>query len=662
MEKYINIELSQQEQEDFEKIISVCRRLTDVNWNRRTPKDTALDALLVRSLLGDDQQSSLLYRAGFTNMRFLDTAHNIGSTADFVYGDNVSNYNITGSIRFPLLIKRIENNQPLYLSPLYTDVKRINQSTSIGYNQWYLQNRVYVGNGMELNRQNILQLFISSVDNETAATFSMGIVTNSGVYHNGKQVPFADNPLREMAEEIIYEVVESLRIEGILQITDAMELANMARKSNELFFRSLYINNYRLYKGEQNFDFLSRFTVLIGDNATGKTTILDAMRIILDAIIPPHHLESNKSISTGIPSKFSLGSVHREISEEGGLTYSWPVEIRTEGYYGVVKRRRQSRANRSTKKNNKDIRDAQGRLPLIVYCGVERTRPLEKRKIEEKFIGDRYDAYLECLNTRTTATYLKLWLRDLQQNARHNPKSQELLSCFINAVCGCLRSENIVNIQYVYQEAKTSDDKMDKIDDIILTQRNPENGETKRLLFGTLSAGYRVMVGMITNLAYRCIMLNPELGKDAITGTSGIVLIDEIDMHLHPLWQRHIVEDLMRCFPKVQFIATTHSPFVIQSLKSEQVYNLKTMEYLGIDPHDNTLDVSIENMDVAFKRSESFIKRNLIAKQFLEEINSPHYTPEERDKVYMKYAEEFSEDPTFLAKLQFLKISNGIEL
>jgi hypothetical protein len=65
------------------------------------------------------------------------------------------------------------------------------------------------------------------------------------------------------------------------------------------------------------------------------------------------------------------------------------------------------------------------------------------------------------------------------------------------------------------------------------------------------------------------------LAENAVKETPGVVLIDEIDMHLHPNWQKRIVGDLKRIFPKVQFIATTHSPFVVQSLEADELINLE---------------------------------------------------------------------------------------
>ncbi len=79
---------------------------------------------------------------------------------------------------------------------------------------------------------------------------------------------------------------------------------------------------------------------------------------------------------------------------------------------------------------------------------------------------------------------------------------------------------------------------------------------------------------MLADISYRAIRLNPHLEQDAAKKTKGIVLIDELDMHLHPKWQRRIVQDLQNAFPDMQFIATTHSPFILQSLESGQVIDL----------------------------------------------------------------------------------------
>jgi predicted ATP-binding protein involved in virulence len=86
--------------------------------------------------------------------------------------------------------------------------------------------------------------------------------------------------------------------------------------------------------------------------------------------------------------------------------------------------------------------------------------------------------------------------------------------------------------------------------------------------FMNLSDGQRSMLALVGDLAQKAATLNPHLGADVLQRTEGVVLIDELDLHLHPTWQRHVIEDLRFTFPKLQFIGTTHSPFLIQSLRS----------------------------------------------------------------------------------------------
>ena len=93
-------------------------------------------------------------------------------------------------------------------------------------------------------------------------------------------------------------------------------------------------------------------------------------------------------------------------------------------------------------------------------------------------------------------------------------------------------------------------------------------GDGRLTPFYHLSDGYRNTLAMAADIAVRAATLNPALSSLAMEETPGVVLIDEIDLHLHPKWQRQIVEDLRGAFPKIQFVATTHSPFIIQSLRA----------------------------------------------------------------------------------------------
>ena len=98
--------------------------------------------------------------------------------------------------------------------------------------------------------------------------------------------------------------------------------------------------------------------------------------------------------------------------------------------------------------------------------------------------------------------------------------------------------------------------------------------DDRRLPWMMLSDGMRSMISLAMDIAWRAVVLNPQLGANAPELATGIVMIDELDLALHPVWQRRIVGDLSRAFPNVQFIATTHSPQIIGSAKNARVQKI----------------------------------------------------------------------------------------
>ena len=107
-----------------------------------------------------------------------------------------------------------------------------------------------------------------------------------------------------------------------------------------------------------------------------------------------------------------------------------------------------------------------------------------------------------------------------------------------------------------------------------LMYRNEEEVLPIRLL----SSGFRTLIGMVLDIAYRMAILNPFLRDEILNETPGIVMIDEVDMHLHPKWQWNIIKALKKTFPRVQFIVTTHSPIVVASCKDENLILLNPKE------------------------------------------------------------------------------------
>ena len=109
-------------------------------------------------------------------------------------------------------------------------------------------------------------------------------------------------------------------------------------------------------------------------------------------------------------------------------------------------------------------------------------------------------------------------------------------------------------------------------------------------------------MSMIADIAYRMAILNPQLLDNILQETSGVVLIDEIDMHLHPSWQSKIIKVLTKTFPRVQFIFTTHSPSVLSNISNENILILNNLEIYKLT--DKTYGRDIESIVHQIMRTE----------------------------------------------------------
>jgi predicted ATP-binding protein involved in virulence len=104
------------------------------------------------------------------------------------------------------------------------------------------------------------------------------------------------------------------------------------------------------------------------------------------------------------------------------------------------------------------------------------------------------------------------------------------------------------------------------------------------LYLDQLSDGERRLILLVGDVARRMAILNPHL--DDPTSSPGVLLADEIDLHLHPGWQRRVMPALRAAFPGVQLIVTTHSPQVLASVPSEAVVMMKRLQVFARPPQD----------------------------------------------------------------------------
>ncbi len=211
-------------------------------------------------------------------------------------------------------------------------------------------------------------------------------------------------------------------------------------------------------------------------------------------------------------------------------------------------------------------------LPIISYYGIGRLWNQHREKRNNTFKkSTRSNGYLDSLDGAANDKFMMKWFQEM--TIQQYQKGQILPE--FKAVC--LAMEQCFQSISGYQNVKVQFNlDTHEIDLMYLAQDN----NFKTIPLSQLSDGYKCTISLVADIAYRMAILNLQLLEHVLTETDGIVLINEIDLHLHPSWQQKILTDLMKIFPKVQFIVTTHAPAVINSVGTESLMIIKDKEIL----------------------------------------------------------------------------------
>jgi len=411
----------------------------------------------------------------------------------------------------------------------------------------------------------------------------------------------------------------------------------------------LYIKNFRGFE-EKTFNLNPSFTVAIGDNGTGKSTLLQAVQVAagtfflgLPYINRRHISEDEVRFSINKKSKqseyftptvveatgFINGSGEftwrREISEHGKATSEKLADV------GQIKDIAETYSKSLNTKNRP-------MLPVIAFFGVKQLGgKVSRKKRTKKNRVIIKDGYYNALGSQTDEATFTQWFYYYQENLNTDLEFKGTYEAVINAI--------ETAIPYLKDVA------FDNFRLELVADCEIEGQKTRRLPHSLMSDGVKRMLGIVTDIAYRCVVLNGFKGKDAVKESSGIIMIDELDMHLHPNWQRVVVGNLKRAFPKIQFIVTTHSPFIVQSVDSDELINLDFI--MDVPPNEMKIDeVATDIMGVDSAYSVDNEKKYEEAKKVLQLINS------NADKSIISKEIEVS-DPGLRAFLELNRLAKG---
>ena len=351
-----------------------------------------------------------------------------------------------------------------------------------------------------------------------------------------------------------------------------------------MVINKLTIQNFKKYES-QTFEFEPHFNLLIGNNGSGKTTILDALAVAAGVWLLDVPDPSIININTKINSKRNIqqSDIHQIFMQRGDRGQFQPQEfaqVRVKGKINGIPHE-WTRERRNGRANNTNVKEVTGfiqqcyqraidsddeLLPIIAYYGAGRAwLPANQRTDRTKSRSNRWAAFYDCLNERIRFADIEIWFKD-EALERGNREGQWRPG--FNAVRWALR-ECVPELSALWFDSS----RQEMVFEI--------NGEPQP--FSSLSAGQCMMVALVADIAIKMVTQNAHLipfqgeeytGDDpppVLKKTPGLVLIDELDAHLHPSWQRRIASDLKRTFPRIQFVCTTHSPQLIGELEPKEI-------------------------------------------------------------------------------------------
>ena len=348
------------------------------------------------------------------------------------------------------------------------------------------------------------------------------------------------------------------------------------------------------FNGFESFEiaFDPHFNLLVGDNASGKTTVLDAIAILLDSWV--FGIKGNQK-SGGIDPAF-IRNEARAYQDSYTFEKHLPVRLEATGEVmgAPVKWARErtgekggttyleARAVYSAARDayQKDRAKEEVTFPIICRYGTEklwfetRHRKNGRSKEVKNSEPSRFDAYEDCNDFEIQETALLEWIRaEYLDGLTLERKKTIAFRAIEDAVVGCVEGASSLYYSERYKDAVVGM----KI-----------HGQQ---FFRDLSDGQRIMLTLVGDLVRRAATLNPHLGDKVLKETPGVVLVDELDLHLHPRWQRRVIHDLKRTFPSIQFITTTHSPQLIGEAQPGEIRVLADGK-VYTPPHSFGLDSS----------------------------------------------------------------------
>lgn len=372
-----------------------------------------------------------------------------------------------------------------------------------------------------------------------------------------------------------------------------------------MHIEKLRMQNFRGFE-DVTIDFPSNLAVFIGENGSGKSSILDCCAMFLSLLA--NAVITSKSIRDPENPKFSESDItnsygqtdnqidillnSKKLSLPFVLTRKSISEISLSSLEKLSQSRSTSRMLNSIFNYNESspnlietateefhqiiydklTKDNYANVPILIHYPTDRTVHIIPLESDKEHQTDQLKTYVSAISKKVDYTDFFTWYRN--QEDLENEIRLDVNPNYID-----YRLQTIRNAVTLFLP-KLSNLKVKRSTPIRMTTIK----EDVELTINQLSSGEKNLFVMIADVARRLAIANPDPSKNALEG-EGIILIDEIELHLHPQWQRDIIPRLTSTFLNCQFIITTHSPQVLSNVKKENVFIVEDFQVYPADAH-----------------------------------------------------------------------------
>lgn len=377
--------------------------------------------------------------------------------------------------------------------------------------------------------------------------------------------------------------------------------------------KTLRLHNFRCFE-DCEIAFQPDLTVLVARNGQGKTAILDAIALALGLFVDTVSGSSQwrgfskrdvRRVRDGQQTLAPLGYIEfQAVAEIDGHELSWRRWMRSDARRAITSKRDASQLTdvgshvRAKLEGKAADAPAPFEIPFVGYYGTGRRwndRDTKRRRGAVEMVHERCIGYIDCLyssaNYRLFSNWYERTFRDLGASLHvtgvHKADRGELLLAAVNRAVDSVLEQETGWHGLIWDTGSAA---------LMLT--HPIHGQ---LPVDFLSDGVRNTVAIVADLAHRCARLNPHLGVEAAKETPGLLLIDEVDLHLHPEWQQLIVPALRTAFPNLQLILSTHSPQVLSTVEARSIRQIGLHDGAGYVSTPPLQTQGIQSADVLAK-------------------------------------------------------------